>query len=165
MSAATSAKAIPLMKGLYEGLQDEKDKYPAEEKKFLENIEDEISIPENVVIEADVTDFESGMIITLVTSDITRAIGLDAIDLDSNTSVSDMKDSMDKFSSAGKELADGLYFYCEDTGAGIPKDKQASVFERFVKLNDFVQGTGLGLSICQAIVDRCKGFIGVTSEG
>ena len=60
---------------------------------------------------------------------------------------------------------DGLYFYCEDTGAGIPKEKQASVFERFVKLNDFVQGTGLGLSICQAITDRCNGFIGVTSEG
>lgn len=63
------------------------------------------------------------------------------------------------------EAADGLYFYCEDTGAGIPKEKQASVFERFVKLNDFVQGTGLGLSICQAIADRCNGQIGVTSEG
>ena len=63
------------------------------------------------------------------------------------------------------EKADGLYFYCEDTGAGIPKEKQASVFERFVKLNDFVQGTGLGLSICQAIADRCNGHIGVTSEG
>ncbi len=61
--------------------------------------------------------------------------------------------------------SDGLYFYCEDTGAGIPKEKQASVFERFVKLNDFVQGTGLGLSICQAIADRCNGHIGVTSEG
>jgi signal transduction histidine kinase len=61
--------------------------------------------------------------------------------------------------------ADGLYFYCEDTGAGIPKEKQASVFERFVKLDDFVQGTGLGLSICQAIADRCNGHIGVTSEG
>ena len=61
--------------------------------------------------------------------------------------------------------ADGLLFYCEDTGAGIPKEKQASVFERFVKLNDFVQGTGLGLSICQAITDRCNGHIGVTSEG
>ena len=60
---------------------------------------------------------------------------------------------------------DGLYFYCEDTGAGIPKDKQASVFERFVKLNDFVQGTGLGLSICQNIVERCGGRIGVDSEG
>ena len=61
--------------------------------------------------------------------------------------------------------ADGLYFYCEDTGVGIPQEQQASVFERFVKLNDFVQGTGLGLSICQAIADRCNGHIGVTSEG
>ena len=61
--------------------------------------------------------------------------------------------------------ADGLYFYCEDTGVGIPQEKQASVFERFVKLNDFVQGTGLGLSICKAIADRCNGHIGVTSEG
>ena len=64
-----------------------------------------------------------------------------------------------------KGEADGLYFYCEDTGAGIPEEKQASVFERFVKLDDFVQGTGLGLSICQAIADRCNGHIGVTSEG
>ena len=61
--------------------------------------------------------------------------------------------------------ADGLYFYCEDTGVGIPQEKQAKVFERFVKLNDFVQGTGLGLSICQAIADRCNGHIGVNSEG
>lgn len=59
----------------------------------------------------------------------------------------------------------GLYFYCEDTGAGIPKEKQASVFERFVKLNDFVQGTGLGLSICKAIAERCGGEIGLNSEG
>ena len=68
-----------------------------------------------------------------------------------------------KFDGSGE--ADGLTFYCLDTGAGIPKDKQASVFERFVKLNDFVQGTGLGLSICQNIVESCNGHIGVTSEG
>lgn len=60
---------------------------------------------------------------------------------------------------------EGLCFYCEDTGAGIPKEKQASVFERFVKLNDFVQGTGLGLAICKAIIDKCGGRIGVNSEG
>jgi len=60
---------------------------------------------------------------------------------------------------------EGIYLYCEDTGAGIPKDKQASVFERFVKLNDFVQGTGLGLSICKSIAERCGGKIGVFSEG
>ena len=60
---------------------------------------------------------------------------------------------------------EGLYIYCEDTGAGIPKEQQASVFERFVKLNDYIQGTGLGLSICKAIAERCGGDIGVISEG
>jgi signal transduction histidine kinase len=61
--------------------------------------------------------------------------------------------------------AQGIYMYCEDTGLGIPKDKQSTVFDRFVKLNDFVQGTGLGLSICKTIADRCDGHIGVDSEG
>ena len=64
-----------------------------------------------------------------------------------------------------RQRREGLCFYCEDTGTGIPKEKQSAVFERFVKLNDFVQGTGLGLAICKAIVDKCGGRIGVTSEG
>ncbi len=59
----------------------------------------------------------------------------------------------------------GIYMYCEDTGAGIPKDKQEAIFERFVKLNDFIQGTGLGLSICKSIAEQCGGKIGVKSEG
>ena len=66
---------------------------------------------------------------------------------------------------ADGQTTDGLYIYCEDTGAGIPKEKQASVFERFVKLNDYIQGTGLGLSICKAIATRCKGSVGVESDG
>jgi len=57
-----------------------------------------------------------------------------------------------------------LYVYCEDTGAGIPEDQRSRIFERFVKLNDYIQGTGLGLSICKAIIDRCGGEIGVDSE-
>ena len=59
----------------------------------------------------------------------------------------------------------GLYLYCEDTGAGIKKEDQSKVFERFVKLNDYVQGTGLGLNISKAIAESCKGKIGVESEG
>ncbi len=59
----------------------------------------------------------------------------------------------------------GIYMYCEDTGTGIPKEKQSTVFERFVKLNDYVQGTGLGLSICKSIADAIGGRIGVESEG
>ena len=61
--------------------------------------------------------------------------------------------------------SNGLYIYCEDTGAGIPKEKQARVFDRFVKLNDFVQGTGLGLAICKSIAQGCGGKIGLKSEG
>lgn len=59
----------------------------------------------------------------------------------------------------------GLYVYCEDTGEGIPKEAQSKIFDRFVKLNDFIQGTGLGLSICKAIADGHNGKIGVKSEG
>ena len=39
---------------------------------------------------------------------------------------------------------DSLYFYVSDTGCGIDADKKDAVFERFVKLDNFVQGTGLG---------------------
>ena len=58
----------------------------------------------------------------------------------------------------------GLYFYVKDTGCGIPADKVDSIFDRFVKLNNFKQGTGLGLAICQSIVHKLGGKIGVDSE-
>lgn len=61
--------------------------------------------------------------------------------------------------------ADGLYFYCEDTGAGIPLEAQDKIFERFFKLNDYIQGTGLGLAISKAIADAYQGSIGVKSAG
>jgi len=67
--------------------------------------------------------------------------------------------------SASHDEQHGLYIYCEDTGAGIPKDKQEEIFERFIKLNEYIQGTGLGLTICKAITERCGGRIGVESEG
>ena len=61
---------------------------------------------------------------------------------------------------AGEEIL----FQVEDTGAGIPADRQASVFDRFVKLNSFAQGTGLGLSISKSIVEQMGGRIGMESE-
>jgi len=57
-----------------------------------------------------------------------------------------------------------LYLYCEDTGKGIPSKKKNSIFEKFVKLDDFIQGSGLGLSICKAISEALGGKIGVDSE-
>ena len=59
---------------------------------------------------------------------------------------------------------DRIRFFVEDTGIGIPEDKKAKIFERFVKLNTFVQGTGLGLQISKEIVTCLGGIIGVESE-
>ena len=58
---------------------------------------------------------------------------------------------------------DTALFSVTDTGCGIPPEKQHLIFERFEKLNDFVQGSGLGLSICQLIVKYMKGKLWVDS--
>ena len=63
-----------------------------------------------------------------------------------------------KMVDAGTEL-----FSVTDTGCGIPPEKQHLIFERFEKLNDFVQGSGLGLSICQLIVKYMNGKLWVDS--
>ncbi|GCB35783.1 PAS domain-containing sensor histidine kinase [Bacteroides faecalis] len=55
-------------------------------------------------------------------------------------------------------------FVVRDTGIGIAPDKQKSIFNRFVKLNNFISGTGLGLSICQSIITQLGGELGVESE-
>ena len=70
----------------------------------------------------------------------------------------------DKFTRNGKitlglkvdEKQREVLFSVSDTGTGIPLEKQKLVFERFEKLNEYVQGTGLGLSICQMIPIRIQ---------
>ncbi len=57
-----------------------------------------------------------------------------------------------------------VVFSVTDTGCGIPKEKQETVFQRFGKLNEFTQGTGLGLAICSQIVKRFGGKIWIDSE-
>ena len=57
-----------------------------------------------------------------------------------------------------------LKLYVCDTGQGIAEEKQKVIFDRFVKLNTFVQGTGLGLSICKSLVKQMGGQIGVNSK-
>lgn len=57
-----------------------------------------------------------------------------------------------------------ICFYVKDTGTGLSEVNRSRIFERFVKLNSFVQGTGLGLSISRTIVTKMGGTIGVDSE-
>lgn len=51
-----------------------------------------------------------------------------------------------------------------DQGCGIPIDKQKWVFERFNKIDVYVQGAGLGLYTCQLMVDQLKGKIWIDPE-
>lgn len=48
-----------------------------------------------------------------------------------------------------------------DTGCGIPKEKQAAVFRRYEKLDDYKSGAGLGLSICTLIADHLGGTLSI----
>ena len=52
------------------------------------------------------------------------------------------------------EHPDFVTFTVTDTGTGVPADQAEAIFDRFVKLDSFVQGTGLGLSICRDIATR-----------
>ena len=61
----------------------------------------------------------------------------------------------------------GVFFEVEDTGIGIPADRQKQVFDRFefadLQTNRQFGGTGLGLSICERLVSLQGGHIGVSS--
>ena len=55
----------------------------------------------------------------------------------------------------------------QDTGAGIPAEKQARLFTPFDRLGaeqSTVEGTGLGLALCHRLLLAMKGSIGVDSE-
>lgn len=59
---------------------------------------------------------------------------------------------------------DMAVFTVEDTGCGIPLNKQISIFQRFETLHEKVQGVGLGLPICQLIITYLGGKIWLDSS-
>jgi signal transduction histidine kinase len=75
-----------------------------------------------------------------------------------------------KFTEAGSVtlgynvLGDRLRIWVKDTGKGIPEADQERIFERFVKLDEYIPGTGLGLSVAKSHALSLNGSIGVESK-
>ncbi|MFN3690165.1 MAG: ATP-binding protein, partial [Fimbriimonadales bacterium] len=64
--------------------------------------------------------------------------------------------------------AQGVWIGVQDTGIGIPKEKQESLFEAFTQADSSTTrkygGTGLGLTISKKLAEMMGGRIGVESE-
>ena len=51
-----------------------------------------------------------------------------------------------------------------DTGKGVSEEDQSRIFERFVKVDEYVPGTGLGLSVVESHIKNLGGSVGVESS-
>ena len=64
--------------------------------------------------------------------------------------------------------AQWLLISVKDTGIGIPKEKQAMIFERFVQVDSSFtrkcEGSGIGLALVKSLVEKHQGKIAVESE-
>ena len=61
-------------------------------------------------------------------------------------------------------LGDHVRIWVKDTGKGIPAEDQERIFERFVKLDEYIPGTGLGLSVAKSHALSLNGTVGVESK-
>lgn len=66
----------------------------------------------------------------------------------------------------GFDLVDGdhVRIWVKDTGKGIADADKERIFERFVKVDEYIPGTGLGLSVAKSHAASLGGTIGVDSR-
>lgn len=62
------------------------------------------------------------------------------------------------------QKGDHVRIWVKDTGKGIPETELTKIFDRFVKLDEYIPGTGLGLSVAKSHAESLGGAIGVESR-
>ena len=113
----------------FPGLVDSLNGKKVSDDTLLTKIEDEIKIPSEITVEADAKDFELGMTLTMVSSDVMGALGLENVDTKS-MELPNLRESMDDFEDAGDKLVEGT---------GELRDGAGKLYDGTVKLAD---GTG-----------------------
>ena len=126
----------------FPGLIDSLNGKKVDDENLLSKIEDQLSIPTNVVIEADVIDYAPEMILTMVNSDIVNSLGLDALDTGAN--LDEVNSKIDEFSDAGNQLDDGTKTL--KNGAKELLDGTATFVDGTGKLQDGVEKYTDGVS-------------------
>ncbi len=113
----------------FPGLVDSLNGKKVSDDTLLTKIEDEIKIPSEITVEADAKDFELGMTLTMVSSDVMGALGLENVDTKS-MELPNLRESMNDFEDAGEKLVEGT---------GELRDGAGKLYDGTMKLAD---GTG-----------------------
>lgn len=131
----------------FPGLVDSLNGGKVEDSKLLNQLEEKMDIPGEVIVEADVKDFDFGMILTMVSSNVFSALGFDNVE--EGIDVSELQDSMAEFKDAGAELSEGTEKLKDgvkelSTGTGSLVTGSGELYDGVVKYTDGVNQVANG---------------------
>ena len=136
---------------------------------LLQKVEEKVEIPSSFEVNADVTDFELGMTLTMVSSDVMSSLGLDSFDAE-DSALSDAKESMQKLTDASTQLVDGTADLqngaqkLSDGTSGLVKGS-SDLYDGVVKYTEGVGKVAEGAGKLNAGVDTLIEGTGELSKG
>lgn len=152
----------------FPGLVDSLNGKEIKESEILEKIEDKLNIPGTVSVEADAKDFELGMTLTVVSSDVMGALGLEKVDVDADLDdakekVEDLKDATNQLLDGSNQLANGASELYDGTGKLTEGSKKLT--DGIVEYTDGVGKVSDGVGQLSVGAGKLDDGIGQLSDG